>query len=166
MRDLGDFLAAVRTFGISGFSVTLPHKQRILRYLDECDPLAAEIGAVNTVVVRGGDRLYGYNTDYVGVLRAIEQRVPLARQPRAAGGRGRSGARGRFCAGAQRSRGGDLGAAPGAGAGAGTRRRAAKPSTRRALRREFFDAIVNCTPVGMHPGGGSPLTARELNAAW
>ena len=35
---------------------------------------------------------------------------------------------------------------------------------RRALGAEFFDAIVNCTPVGMYPGGGSPLTARELNA--
>ena len=34
---------------------------------------------------------------------------------------------------------------------------------RAALKREFFDAIVNCTPVGMHPRGGSPLTAEELN---
>ena len=76
VRDLRDFLSAVESFRISGFSVTLPHKQRILRYLDECDPLAAEVGAVNTVAVRG-QRLYGYNTDYVGVLRAIEKRVPL-----------------------------------------------------------------------------------------
>ena len=75
-RNLRDFLAAVKNFGISGFSVTLPHKESILRYLDDCDPLAADIGAVNTVVVRAG-RLYGYNTDYVGVLRSIERRVPL-----------------------------------------------------------------------------------------
>ena len=34
---------------------------------------------------------------------------------------------------------------------------------RGALRRESFDVIVNCTPVGMHPGGGSPLKASELN---
>ncbi len=34
---------------------------------------------------------------------------------------------------------------------------------RGALRRESFDAIVNCTPVGMYPGGGSPLQAGELN---
>ena len=39
--------------------------------------LAAAIGAVNTVVVRGGGKLYGYNTDYVGVLRALERRIPL-----------------------------------------------------------------------------------------
>jgi shikimate 5-dehydrogenase len=31
------------------------------------------------------------------------------------------------------------------------------------LRKEYFDAIVNCTPVGMHPRGGSPLTSAELN---
>ena len=34
---------------------------------------------------------------------------------------------------------------------------------RAALKREFFDAIVNCTPVGMHPRGGTPLAAEELN---
>jgi len=78
VRDLRDFIEAVRAFGISGFSVTLPHKQRVLEYLDGCDSLAAEIGAVNTVQVRGGNRLYGYNTDYAGVLHAIERRVPLA----------------------------------------------------------------------------------------
>ena len=78
VRDLRDFLASVEPFGIAGFSVTLPHKESILRHLDECDPLAAEVGAVNTVAVRGGGRLYGYNTDYVGVLRSIERRVPLA----------------------------------------------------------------------------------------
>jgi len=35
---------------------------------------------------------------------------------------------------------------------------------REALRGGQFDAIVNCTPVGMYPGGGSPLNAAELNA--
>jgi shikimate 5-dehydrogenase len=34
---------------------------------------------------------------------------------------------------------------------------------RAALRHEFFDAIVNCTPIGMHPNGGSPLESSELN---
>ena len=57
--------------------MTLPHKERISGRLDGCDPLAARIGAVNTVVVRGGGKLYGYNTDYVGVLRSLERRMPL-----------------------------------------------------------------------------------------
>src|ERR1700739_410134 len=83
VRDLREFLVGSRAFGASGFAVTIPHKESILRHLDDCDPLAAQIGAVNTVVVRGGGRLYGYNTDYVGVLRSLEQRMRLA------GGRGR-----------------------------------------------------------------------------
>ena len=53
-------------------------RKRFCAHLDECDPLAARIGAVNTVVVRGGGRLYGYNTDYVGVLRSLERRMRLA----------------------------------------------------------------------------------------
>src|SRR5258708_3885411 len=52
VHDLRDFLAAVPEFGVRGFSVTHPHKQGILKYLKECDPLAAEIDAVNTVAVR------------------------------------------------------------------------------------------------------------------
>ena len=72
VHDLRDFLAAVPDFGVRGFSVTHPHKQAILKYLKECDPLAAEIGAVNTVVVRRDGSLYGSNTDYLGLLRALE----------------------------------------------------------------------------------------------
>ena len=73
-----DFLRCIEPFGVAGFAVTIPHKEKILRHLDDCDPLAARIGAVNTVVVRGGGRLYGYNTDYVGVLRSLESRMQLA----------------------------------------------------------------------------------------
>ncbi|MGB8849134.1 MAG: type I 3-dehydroquinate dehydratase, partial [Candidatus Acidiferrales bacterium] len=75
VRDLRDFMRAIPELDVSGFSVTIPHKQAILKYLDDCDPLAAAIGAVNTVVVRGGGKLFGYNTDYVGVLRALESRI-------------------------------------------------------------------------------------------
>ena len=46
-------------------NVTIPYKQLVIPYCDELDPLAEKIGAVNTVVNRGG-RLYGYNTDYMG----------------------------------------------------------------------------------------------------
>src|SRR5260370_14358665 len=77
VHDLRDFLAAVPEFGVRGFSVTHPHKQGILKYLKECDPLAAEIGAVNTVVVRRNGSLFGSNTDYLGVLRALENRLRI-----------------------------------------------------------------------------------------
>ncbi len=163
VRDLSDFLRSVEPLGIAGCSVTLPHKQAILRHLDDCDPMAALIGAVNTVVVRGGGELYGYNTDYVGVLRALERRIPL-RGSRAlifgAGGAARAVA---FAL-----------AESGASVCVCARRASAAKSLARAvggevversrLPREFFDAIVNATPIGMHPAAGrSPLKAHELN---
>lgn len=163
VRDLKDFLGAIASLRISGFSVTLPHKEKILRLLDGCDPLAAAIGAVNTVVVRGGEKLYGYNTDYVGVLRALERRMPL-RGSRVlifgAGGVARACAFALAQAGAvvcvcarRPERAKALAKAVGGEAVVRTR-----------LKREFFDAIVNATPVGMHPHlGRSPLEARELN---
>jgi 3-dehydroquinate dehydratase / shikimate dehydrogenase len=161
VRDLSDFIAAVRAFRIAGFSVTIPHKERILRYLDGCDPLAREIGAVNTVIVRGG-KLYGYNTDFAGVLRAIERRLPLASSSvllLGAGGSARAAAFALARAGAavniwarRRSRARSLAWAVGG-----------KAIDRGEIARQSFDAIVNCTPVGMYPGGGSPLESRELN---
>lgn len=163
VHELRDFLAAIAPLGISGFSVTLPHKQEILHHLYDCDPLAASIGAVNTVVVRGGGKLYGYNTDYVGVLRALEQRMPL-RGSRVlilgAGGAARavafalaqSGAS--VCVCARRP----------LMARALARAVEGEAVSRNRLRREFFDAIINATPVGMHPQvSRSPLEANELN---
>src|SRR5277367_3930171 len=78
VHKLSDFLAAVPEIGIRGFSVTLPHKQTILKYLKSCDELAAQIGAVNTVTVAHDGFLHGSNTDYVGVLRALQLRIKLA----------------------------------------------------------------------------------------
>jgi len=52
VKNLRDFLKAAADFGLCGFSVTLPHKQSILRHLQDCDALSSKIGAVNTVVVR------------------------------------------------------------------------------------------------------------------
>ena len=161
VRDLRDFLAAVEPLGIAGFSVTLPHKESILRYLDECDPLAAEVGAVNTVAVRSG-RLYGYNTDYVGVLRAIERRVPLPSSRVLLFGAGGSA---RSAAFALKQAGADVVICARRPERARALARAVRGATveRSALSRESFDVIVNCTPVGMYPNGGCPLKASELN---
>jgi 3-dehydroquinate dehydratase / shikimate dehydrogenase len=163
VRDLRDFISAIGPLGISGFSVTLPHKEAILRYLDDCDPLAAEIGAVNTVVVRGGGKLYGYNTDYVGVLRALERRLPLAGSSvlvLGAGGSARAVAFALARAGANVC----VCARRIARARALARDVGGEAIERRRLRAEFFDAIVNTTPVGMLPRvSESPLLAAELN---
>ncbi len=161
-REIGDFLESAETFGIKGFAVTIPHKEKILKHLDDCDPLAARIGAVNTVIVRRGGRLSGYNTDYVGALRSLEKRMPLKGSRIllfGAGGAARAAAFALIEAGSivcVSSRRLESAQALAKAAGA-------QAVERGELRREFFDAIVNCTPVGMHPQGGSPLMDAELN---
>lgn len=162
VKNLRDFTGAIEPFGISGFGVTIPHKENILRYLDDCDPLAARIGAVNTVVVRGGESLYGYNTDYVGVLRSLERRMNLAGSRVLLFGAG-GAARAAAFALAQAGSIVCLSARRMERAQALARAVGAQAVPREELRREFFDAIVNCTPVGMHPHGGSPLGIDELN---
>jgi 3-dehydroquinate dehydratase / shikimate dehydrogenase len=161
VRDLADFIATIKPLQIAGFSVTLPHKELILPYLERCDPLAAEIGAVNTVVVRAG-KLCGYNTDFTGVLRAIERRLPLASSSVlliGAGGSARAAAFALARAGAAVS----IWARRPGRARALARAVGGEAVDRREISRRSFDAIVNCTPVGMHPYGGSPLESRELN---
>ena len=55
-----------------GFNITIPYKERIIPFLDGIDPTARACGAVNTVVCRSG-HLYGYNTDGLGMIRALEE---------------------------------------------------------------------------------------------
>lgn len=62
-EELDGFMRAKDFIGIN---VTIPYKEAVIPYLDEIDESARRIGAVNTVVNRGG-RLYGYNTDYYGM---------------------------------------------------------------------------------------------------
>lgn len=60
---------------VLGFSVTVPYKNAILPLLDELDPLASRIGAVNTVA-RGADGQWmGYNTDALGALRTLTEPI-------------------------------------------------------------------------------------------
>ena len=59
---------------LDGFNVTCPYKEAVIPLLDELDPVAAEIGAVNTVV-RRGSRLIGCNTDWLGFTAAIKMSI-------------------------------------------------------------------------------------------
>lgn len=75
--DLARAVAGVRSMGFRGLTCTIPHKTAILPLLDEVDPVAARIGAVNSVVQRAG-RLCGYNTDWLGIVRPLEAHGTLA----------------------------------------------------------------------------------------
>jgi len=163
VEDLRDFLKAVPEFGVRGFSVTIPHKQTILRFLHHCEPLATEIGAINTVVVRRDGSLAGSNTDYIGILRALEARLGLAGSRVlifGAGGAARAAAFALSHAGANVA----LCARRGRAASELARAVGGEAIARRLLPSTSFDAIINATPVGMHPHDRvSPLAARELN---
>ena len=78
--NIGAALAAVRTLGIRGVSITIPHKVAILDLVDRLDPDAQNIGALNTVVNRDG-QLTGYNTDGRGAVLALAEHVDLDGRP-------------------------------------------------------------------------------------
>ena len=65
-------IGALRTLGIAGANATLPHKAALLGLLDEVEPAARAIGAVNTIV-RDGQKLIGANTDAEGLARSLLQ---------------------------------------------------------------------------------------------
>ncbi len=75
--DISAAVTGIRGLGVQGASVTIPHKEQVMALLDEIDPVAAKIGAVNTLVNREGV-LTGLNTDWVGAMRALEDKIVLS----------------------------------------------------------------------------------------
>ncbi|EWG09834.1 shikimate dehydrogenase [Cytobacillus firmus] len=69
-ENLPDAIKGFRAIGIAGYNVTVPHKEAIIPLLDELDPLAEAIGAVNTVINQDG-KLIGYNTDGSGFVKGL-----------------------------------------------------------------------------------------------
>lgn len=57
--------------GLEGMSVTIPHKQEVIRFLNELDPACELIGAVNCIQIRNGYRK-GFNTDYIGFKKSLQ----------------------------------------------------------------------------------------------
>ena len=149
--QLRDFMICAEKLPVTGFSVTLPHKQRIVRYLDAIEPLARRIGAVNTVWRKAG-KWRGTNTDTDGVT------VPLAKHLRLSkakilvignGGAARGAAFSLVDAGAAVSitaRNPDRARALAKAAGA-----EAVPRELALQRSRRWDAIVHATPLGMWP---------------
>ncbi len=70
--DLRAAVEGIRALGFLGVNVTIPHKEAVLELLDDVAPTARQVGAVNTIVNRGG-RLIGYNTDGWGFICSLEE---------------------------------------------------------------------------------------------
>jgi shikimate dehydrogenase len=71
-NELRNAISGVKSLGVHGLNVTMPHKNAVIQYLDEIDSTARLIGAVNTILNNKG-RLKGYNTDGSGALKALEE---------------------------------------------------------------------------------------------
>lgn len=73
---LKEFIEYFKKLNIGGFSITIPHKIEVMKYLDEIDSNAKEIGAVNTILVKN-KKLIGYNTDCDGAMQALKAKTGL-----------------------------------------------------------------------------------------
>jgi len=76
VQDVGRAMTGMRALGIKGVSVTIPHKQTVIEYLDSIDPVAEKIGAVNTLTINNG-AIHGANTDWLGANRALSEKIAL-----------------------------------------------------------------------------------------
>jgi 3-dehydroquinate dehydratase/shikimate dehydrogenase len=146
---LRDFVTMAEKLPVAGFSVTIPHKQKIIRYLDVVDPLARRIGAVNTVWRKAG-KWRGANADADGVIVPLSRRLRLNRSSVLVvgnGGAARSAVFALTDAGAKVSVVGRNPDRVRALAKAG----GAEAVTREQLETLRFDALVHATPLGMFP---------------
>jgi shikimate dehydrogenase len=161
VEDAGGAVSAMRTLGIRGLNVTMPHKQAVIAHLDALDETAREIGAVNTIDNRDG-YLTGYNTDCAGAVRALEEVTSLQGRRIAllgAGGAARAIAWGVQRAGARvtvfnrtASRGQELARAFGLAFGGDLS----------DFDPAAFDGVVNATAAGFRAPDVNPLHAGQL----
>lgn len=161
-------LDGLRRLGFAGVNVTYPYKEAVVPLLDALAPGIAAIGAVNTVVVRGG-RLTGHNTDASGFARAAAEAIggpfdcPVALI--GAGGVGRAAAFALADLGIPELRLFDRDAAKTDALRAALGDRVvvvASPTVEAAL--DGAGGLVNGTPVGMLPDRGTPVPGHLLHA--
>jgi len=160
--QLGDFMKLAAKLPVSGFSVTIPHKQKILRYLDHVEPLAKRIGAVNTVWRKAG-RWRGTNTDVDGVLKPLSRHVRLGHATVLVAGYGGAA---RAAAFALRDAGAEVTIT-----GRDLRRASvlakavnAKVISLAQASDAAYDALVHATPVGMFPKVNDSLFPDSIPA--
>lgn len=80
-EDLPSFLSNCREFGIKGLSVTIPHKENVMRYLSQMDPVCKEIDAVNTIDFSGPTAV-GSNTDYLAIQQVLAESMGKSNKPK------------------------------------------------------------------------------------
>lgn len=161
VEQLKEAVKGIAALGVKGVSVTIPHKVEVMGCLDEIEPVARRIGAVNTIVYRDG-KLIGYNTDWSGAMKALEGKIELQGKTAVVLGAGgaaraiafglrekgaepvilnRTVSRAEVLASALRCRGGGI----------------------ELIDRLSFDLVINATSVGMSPHAeNTPLDKAML----
>ncbi|MBR3838733.1 MAG: shikimate kinase [Clostridia bacterium] len=136
----------VKNSDVDAFNVTIPYKKTVMQYLDYISPEATRIGAVNTVVRKGG-KLYGYNTDYFGIVYTVNKSgVDIKNKKVLILGSGGASVTAQT---AMR----DLGAGE-----VITISRRGENNYENISKHKDADIIINTTPVGMYPNNGiSPV---------
>ncbi len=77
IANIGAFMKECRKIDFHGFSVTIPHKESVLPFLDDLDHTARKIGAINTIVNKNG-KLTGYNTDCMAAVMCLEYGLKIS----------------------------------------------------------------------------------------
>ncbi|WP_078597252.1 shikimate dehydrogenase [Evansella clarkii] len=169
LENLSDAVKGIRGLGLKGMNVTIPHKVEVMNYLDEIDNLAAEIGAVNTIVNRDG-RLKGYNTDGEGYFQSLREAAGSSLEDKRVLVIGSGGAARAVAVTIAKNGVGEL---------VITNRTLQKsenlaetclkfanttvlPMGRAQARLTEFDVIINTTSVGMYPETGSMPMSMEM----
>jgi shikimate dehydrogenase len=169
---LGELLTAAERMGFSGLNITYPCKQAVVPLLDQLSPDARALGAVNTVLLKDGQRI-GHNTDCSGFAESFRRGLPDVRRDHVvqlgAGGAGAAVAHALLAEGVGRlaisdtdtpraeALAADLAARFGAGRAVAVGDLAAEVAA--------ADGLVNCTPVGMAKLPGTPLPVALLRPA-
>ena len=158
--QIGDWMNFAGNLPVAGFSVTIPHKCRIVRYLDTVDPLARRIGAVNTVWRKAG-KWRGANTDTDGVLKPLGHHLRLANSSVLIAGYGGAARAAAVALTDARAKltitGRNLGKAQSL-----ARVVKGEALTLKQAQIREFDVLVHATPVGMLPNTNESLFADRI----
>jgi shikimate dehydrogenase len=76
VKEIGKAISGIKALGIKGAGITIPHKVAVMEFLDEVDDMAEKIGAVNTIINRQG-KIFGYNYDSIGAVKAIKEKTGI-----------------------------------------------------------------------------------------
>jgi 3-dehydroquinate dehydratase/shikimate dehydrogenase len=160
--QLSDWMKLAGDLPVAGFSVTIPHKQRIIRHIDVVEPLAKRIGAVNTVWRKAG-KWRGTNTDVDGILKPLAKHLRIGRASvliAGYGGAARAAAIALSDTGARLT----ISSRNAKSAQALASVVNAETVSLKEAEANHYDVLIHATPVGMAPNSGDALFANTIPA--